>query len=703
MKRLLILASICLLLTAVLVDFSSANTGRHYMRIGRLWAVAEYDGAEGWSGQYPWPGGYVRYPDSGIQGMWGANVRKTGTLAGCKDWTGPDGTFFPYWTSGMYRTYDYDYLPYWKNQTNQTALMPVTQILYQRWPQPNVFVDGVNITPDGGENFLEAHQPDFQHDANTAVDPNLITERAIKSVWRYTMGVEFERWMYGYSNPKHQDYILYDITMTNNGKVYGLPGDEPKVWPEEYDFGWVLEGQQIKGFWWAQTLNPWNSHLGRSYSFGSDDAWGEFIAPFADEGNDRRFYLFYDGDKEDNGVNDWGDPSKDERFIELLSPAYIIMGALYADKSTTEKVNDNMQPNSTVIRHERNYDLGKVPKTYQDQYEAQFDPGRHWQLDTPHREIDPSITRPSGYTCFGPYDMDFGESINISYVIAAGGISHKLCQEWGRKAWDSEYSDDVMSQAEEVVKTGRDSVLKTLAAADWNVNGTKDGGRGRYDVPDAPRPPANLWVAAEGPKIRVTWSDESRNDTDFDTGVNDFAGYRVYRAVGARDSVYYKVYEGTANEYVDTAVSTGFQYFYYVTAYDDGSQNWEDPGVSLESSKYFCWTGWAPNGASPAVAPITEESKLEDIRVVPNPYSAAGKTYPGELDKIVFAGLPAECTIKIFTSNGDLVHTIEHTDGSGNESWDLRTEYNQYIVSDVYIYTVESDLGDHVDKFIVIR
>lgn len=210
-------------------------------------------------------------------------------------------------------------------------------------------------------------------------------------------------------------------------------------------------------------------------------------------------------------------------------------------------------------------------------------------------------------------------------------------------------------------------------------------------------------MASEGPQIRLTWSDESRNEPDFDTGNNDFAGYRVYRATGARDSVYHQIYQGTANEHVDLNVSENIQYFYYVVAYDDGSQNWEDPGVSLESGRWYCWTGWAPEGVEPAPAAITSSGSMDDIRVIPNPYSAAGKNFPGEEDKIVFNGLPGTCTIKIFTTAGDLVHTIEHTDGGGNEAWDLRTEFNQYLVSDVYIYTVESSLGDHIDKFIVIR
>ena len=694
MKRIITIFSFCMLLLTLLSSITFANTAEAYMRIGRLWMIAEYDGAEGWGGECAWPGGHVRFPNNSAREIWGANIRKTGTLAGVKNWTGPNGEFYPYWTSGMYRTYDYDYLDYWKAQTHQTSVYCVDQISIQRWASPNVFVNGNNIIPDGGDNFLLAHN-------NTEIDPDLVTERAIKSVWRYSMGVEYSRMMYAYSNRKHQDYVLWDINLKNNGAVYARLENPPASWPYP-DWPTVLEGQNIEGFWWSQTENPWNSALGRNISFGNNDAVGEFIAPFADQGNDRRFFLFYDGDHEGDGVKDWGDPSIDERYVELLSPAWIICGALHADKSTNDTSDDPAQPNSTVIRHERDYDLGKVVKTMEDQYNSMFQAGVHWPLNTPHRDINPSITIPAGYNCFGPYDMAYNEDVNITFVWAAGGISEELCREYGKKAWDAGYAGPVMDEIEVLHKTGRDSVLKTLDLAEWNVNGEK-GGHAKFDVPDAPRPPANLWVAAQGPKIKIEWSDESRDDADFDTGVNDFAGYRLYKATGARDSVYHMIYDGTANEYLDENVGPGLQYFYYLTAYDNGTQNWEDPGVSLESGRYYCWTGWAPEGVTPTVAPIETESAMDEIRVVPNPYSAAGKTFPGEMDKILFTGLPGTCTIKIFTSNGDYVHAIEHTDGSGTEDWDLRTEYNQYLVSDVYVYTVESDLGDTVGKFIIIR
>ena len=104
---------------------------------------------------------------------------------------------------------------------------------------------------------------------------------------------------------------------------------------------------------------------------------------------------------------------------------------------------------------------------------------------------------------------------------------------------------------------------------------------------------------------------------------------------------------------------------------------------------------------------VKNASELENIRVVPNPHSVSGLTYPGisemEQNKINFMNIPGECTIKIYTSGGTLIHTIEHNDGTRLASWDLRTEFNQYPASDMYVFVVESDLGNYIGKFVVIR
>lgn len=111
-------------------------------------------------------------------------------------------------------------------------------------------------------------------------------------------------------------------------------------------------------------------------------------------------------------------------------------------------------------------------------------------------------------------------------------------------------------------------------------------------------------------------------------------------------------------------------------------------------------------------------STLDSIIVVPNPYNLSGRTFgpqpPGGSieanERIRFANLPAPCTIKIYTSAGNLVATVQHTglntptSDLENTYWSGRNADNQYIVSDVYIYVVESPtLGRKVGKFIVIR
>jgi hypothetical protein len=91
---------------------------------------------------------------------------------------------------------------------------------------------------------------------------------------------------------------------------------------------------------------------------------------------------------------------------------------------------------------------------------------------------------------------------------------------------------------------------------------------------------------------------------------------------------------------------------------------------------------------------------LSGIRIVPNPYNIAapGMQYPGEPDKIMFLNIPGHCTIRIYTENGDLINTISHENGSGDEAWNSITSSRQVVVSGVYIvhFTVTADYNDPV-------
>ncbi|MBU1635628.1 fibronectin, partial [bacterium] len=111
---------------------------------------------------------------------------------------------------------------------------------------------------------------------------------------------------------------------------------------------------------------------------------------------------------------------------------------------------------------------------------------------------------------------------------------------------------------------------------------------------------------------------------------------------------------------------------------------------------------------------------FSQIRIVPNPYNIRAKDYQfgaSAPDRIMFFNIPPKCVIKIFTESGELINTIEHTNSSGDESWNLITSSRQVIVSGLYIAYFEV-LEDYIDpitgetmrkgestyqKFIVIR
>jgi hypothetical protein len=98
--------------------------------------------------------------------------------------------------------------------------------------------------------------------------------------------------------------------------------------------------------------------------------------------------------------------------------------------------------------------------------------------------------------------------------------------------------------------------------------------------------------------------------------------------------------------------------------------------------------------------------------VVPNPYVASASFEPerfavsgrGER-RIEFRGLPARCTIRIYTVRGDLVQTLFH-EGSmeGFVAWNLRTRDNLDLAPGLYLFHVDGgDLGTNIGKFAVVK
>ncbi len=101
-----------------------------------------------------------------------------------------------------------------------------------------------------------------------------------------------------------------------------------------------------------------------------------------------------------------------------------------------------------------------------------------------------------------------------------------------------------------------------------------------------------------------------------------------------------------------------------------------------------------------------EARDLSRIKVVPNPYIASNPLDLTTNDiELRFNNLPGICTVRIYTVAGHLVDIIEHTNGTGTETWDIRSRFNLKIASGYYIYHVEDrETGaEQMGKFAVIH
>ncbi len=192
----------------------------------------------------------------------------------------------------------------------------------------------------------------------------------------------------------------------------------------------------------------------------------------------------------------------------------------------------------------------------------------------------------------------------------------------------------------------------------------------------------------------------------------------------------YKVYPNASRDDATDTTSEGLQRFYEyayritnlqpsvsynfaVTTFDYGSLNVELG--ALESS---------PLTNAVEEFPLTDADEVEEtgmeVIVYPNPYRIdAGYAEQGyenrdrtlsaeRARKINFANLPRVCTIKIYSIDGDLINTIEHNYPEGgprsqHATWDVISRNTQSVVTGIYLWHVQSEMGEQIGKLVIIK
>ncbi len=420
-----------------------------------------------------------------------------------------------------------------------------------------------------------------------------------------------------------------------------------------------------------------------------------------------------------NGSNDdCGDPDRTTGF--LYSTAVAGYTLLHADKSATDKSDDLSQPyampHATILQDLWNRrDVGLL-LTYRG------DDGRgRFPLDPITAGLATSAQKgPMRFITTGPYSLTKNsaageyDSLTFVYAVGVGGLGWEQADSIGSLWLSNQITDAVKDSL--ILVAGKDSLWKTLDRANWAWNRISNG----VSVPTAP-PPPDITVTSGPNIITVSWS--YPNPSYFQntiTGVDDWYAWRVYRKegallvndpldqkTGARWRLVYQTTNKNQTTFIDSSVIRGVDYYYAITAVNDGTQNKDGifPGERLESSRF------ANRSQLPAVAVKPGLNVSNKVRVVPNPATvAAGKGLTsGSPNKISFFNLPVKCTLRIFTETGDLVKTIQHY-GTADEEWDQRTDNNQYVSSGIYVLAVTDcqdingkNLDNEFVKFILVR
>ena len=789
------LAALAGLLVMALSPLAQANTPQPQIHIGRFWQSPEYDGAEGWGNScWEYPGGIAKSSfDGNIKRGWIGQGKKYGAYLWSTQWTDPDGTLWAHAMSYAFRSYNYNYPNSYTatdGNGNMNYVYPVTCQEILRWDRPTVSLVGKTsggadsvvtiefFTTQDGLDSVVYKMPDNSGvlpRPAAEIDPTLVAEEVVDNTWRFIQGVELNRRQTAYPyGSVHQDYIIWDMTLTNNG-ISGNRTDMQTSDP------WVMADNPITNMVFGQAFDVRNENTDGVQADGD----AAIVYPFGSASHPAA--MFWDTDDANTVGPDWGDPSKDAKYNRptLTDNCYGILGCLFAstDPGANKAVDDLNQPNFIAAFPERGVDMvGEAGYPSADDQTGPPDArlrvfggayqlnvkgeGDTFQNDSRYADVVARNQGPTLILGYGPRDGDLqlmnyanhgwdlgnGESIRFVQLMAGGGIDRdeasRIASAYRAAELASPTAPNTWMSADDItlIQSGEDTVLKAAALAYWNFNlefpanvtstmlenwnisdypQAKPSGHLTYDVPEAPRPPEFLFAWAKADSyIQVVWGKAAETTPDHDTGVQDIAGYRVYRQEGSNNGKWELVATFNTPEWAlereaetvngidipagryfnDRNVTPGSDYHYCVVAYDDGSQNWARPGVSLESTRWWTWTGYstvavtAPN----SLVPVSVDAHAAAFALnqnTPNPFNPT--------TSIQFSVPTAgNARLVVYNAAGQVVRTLVDgviEAGSHEISWDGTDNFGRSVASGVYMYRLTSGDRQTVRRMTLVR
>ncbi|PJA96166.1 MAG: fibronectin [Ignavibacteriales bacterium CG_4_9_14_3_um_filter_34_10] len=670
-----------------------AGTQTRYIRVGSLQSKFSAIGSErAWNNVYyeglTWPSDYLLQDNAVIER----------TFMGCTDFIDAQNQHWDFYTHNISTAYE------------GRTIFPMDIKETAKFVNPTIYVDGVNISSP----YLE--------DVDS-IDENQIPDRIVTNIINTSMGITMKRRVLAFSQQYHDNYFIIEYTFKNTGYVEQNNTKVLNSVLKGFRFGFLnrysvcREGADKMGYDQEYGKHSWVSKRGEDYPLRANEisALTE-STPIPDW---LRAGFEWTGQRAENNYDNIGSPDILTGTGRLSSPQFAGVVTLHVDKSTVDRSDDVNQPAVLGWHAGDTYpNLGDMSITTAPLQQSMYNmlsgiPYKGSTNGHPSERMDevymPKVSDPwkvhndGGGTglwiSYGPWDIASGDSVVLVLAVGVNGLDRNMCWEIGKR-WMQAYNnpsdngpfvlpDGSTTTDENVYKntwvnTGKDSIMKTFSRAVRNYGLT-------YNIPQPPLPPSLFDIKSGGDRISLSW------DLSLTESEPGFGGYKIFRAVGKPDTTFTEIASlppGTSN-FDDVTANRGFSYYYYISAFSDGINNSDgipNPMGHLLSSRFYTKTNIGAYLRRQAGA------SLSDIRIVPNPYNIRSTqlNYTGEPDKIMFLNIPGHCIIKIYTENGDLIKTIPHENGSGDERWNSNTTSGQVVVSGVYIvhFTVTEDYKD---------
>jgi hypothetical protein len=670
-------------------------TGTRYIRIGSLQNhYSAYGSERAWNNSYYegllWPAAYKYQDNAVIKRSW----------FGCRDFVDQNGL---YWSAyGIYLAPNFV----------DEAVFPVELKQSAKFEVPAVIVDGNNLSLP------------YLADVDE-INPDQIPDRIVTNIINTSMGLTMNRTIYAFSQQFHDNYHIKIFTFTNTGNtdydeeierhgpLYGIRIG----WGVRYSV--CREGSYAigDGQYWGK--HDWVTKRGENYPEHADDpiTLADPIVEWI------RCGFAWAGQSSINSYDNVGGPYLSQGG-RLAAPQHAGVVILHVDSSATDHSDNPYQPTTLGWHAGDTYpglssvspaDSSKMIQQYSmlsgNPFMGLGGNERFWETYS-NQVIDPFLVHndmggTNIWINYGPFDLQEGESISIVEAEGVNGLSRTMCEMIGER-WKQAYDDsndtgpfllpdgstttDKNIYKNEWVYTGRDSILLTFSRAKRNYDLN-------FQIPQPPLPPPQFEVQSGTNSINLAWLASPSE------GEPDFAGYRIYRAVGKPDTVYQEIFAcgagtshpGITHDFNDTGAVSGNDYYYYIVSFNDGSNNLTqaNPHGPLHSSMFYTRT----------TVPASILTNLEgDPETLAGSFHLA-QNYPNPFNPLttISFDLPkaTKVVLKIFNILGEEVATLVSdrlSAGSYSYEWNAGN-----FPSGIYLYRLRAGNYIETKKMILMR